>query len=38
MTVEVGSLADWARSASRFDAAHQRAYGYAARRTWRCSS
>ena len=30
MTVEVGSLADWASLRSRFDAAHERAYGYAA--------
>ncbi len=30
VTVEVGSLADWASLRGRFDAAHQRAYGYAA--------
>jgi N-methylhydantoinase A len=30
VTVEVESLADWASLRSRFDAAHQRAYGYAA--------
>jgi N-methylhydantoinase A len=30
VTVEVGSLAEWASLRSRFDAAHQRAYGYAA--------
>ena len=30
VTVEVGSLEAWASLRSRFDAAHQRAYGYAA--------
>ena len=30
VTVEVGSLEEWASLRSRFDAAHQRAYGYAA--------
>jgi N-methylhydantoinase A len=30
VTVEVGSLADWASLRGRFDAAHHRAYGYAA--------
>jgi N-methylhydantoinase A len=30
VTVEVGSLAEWASLRGRFDAAHQRAYGYAA--------
>jgi N-methylhydantoinase A len=30
VTVEVETLADWASLRSRFDAAHQRAYGYAA--------
>jgi N-methylhydantoinase A len=30
VTVEVGSLADWAALRGRFDGAHQRAYGYAA--------
>jgi N-methylhydantoinase A len=30
VTVEVGSLGDWAALRGRFDAAHQRAYGYAA--------
>jgi len=30
VTVEIGSLADWVSLRGRFDAAHQRAYGYAA--------
>ena len=30
VTVEVGGLEEWATLRSRFDAAHQRAYGYAA--------
>ncbi len=30
VTVEVGHLADWASLRARFDAAHERAYGYAA--------
>jgi len=30
VTVPVGGLEDWASLRSRFDAAHQRAYGYAA--------
>jgi N-methylhydantoinase A len=30
VTVEVGGLEDWASLRSRFDAAHRRAYGYAA--------
>jgi N-methylhydantoinase A len=30
VTVEVGSVADWASLRDRFDAAHRRAYGYAA--------
>jgi N-methylhydantoinase A len=30
VTVEVGGVADWASLRDRFDAAHQRAYGYAA--------